>query len=139
MAADPRDVVVVGGGLIGLAAAWRIAQRGLTVTVVDPAPAGAASRAAAGMLAPVSEVTYGEEPLLRLSVESLRRYPGFAAELAATTGHDIGLRQNGTLVVADAADREVLADLAAFQQSLGLTASLVGSRELHRLEPMLGP
>jgi glycine oxidase len=134
------DVVVIGAGLIGLGCAWRLAQRGLSVTVVDPAPAAAASWAAAGMLAPVSEVTYGEQPLLQLSVESLRRYPGFVAELEAATGHDVGLRPDGTLVVAaDAGDRNVLTDLHAFQRSLGLAASVLTTRELRRTEPLLNP
>jgi glycine oxidase len=50
------DVVVVGGGVIGLAIAWRAAGAGMTVTVVDQAPGRGASWAAAGMLAPVTEV-----------------------------------------------------------------------------------
>jgi glycine oxidase len=134
------DVAVVGGGLIGLAVAWRLAGGGASVTVVDPAPAGAASRAAAGMLAPASEVTYGEEALLRLSIESLRRYPAFVTELEATTGHDVGLRRDGTLVVAtDAGDRELLTDLHAFQQRLGLNSTLLSSRECRELEPTLSP
>ncbi|WP_269799603.1 FAD-dependent oxidoreductase [Geodermatophilus chilensis] len=60
------DVAVAGGGLIGLSVAWRAAQRGLSVTVVDDAPGSGASSAAAGMLASVTEVSYGEEALLRL-------------------------------------------------------------------------
>src|SRR5436305_8541767 len=83
---DRVDVVVVGGGLIGLSAAWRLAQRGRRVAVVDPAPASAASRAAAGMLAPVSEVRYGEERLLALATESLDRYPAFVSELERVSG-----------------------------------------------------
>lgn len=75
--------VVVGAGIIGLSIAWRLAREGRPVTVVDPAPASGASHAAAGMLAPVSEVTYTEEPLLRLGLASLSRWPAFAAELAA--------------------------------------------------------
>jgi glycine oxidase len=134
------DVVVVGGGLIGLAVAWRLAARGFAVTVVDPAPASAASRAAAGMLAPVSEVTYGEEPLLRLSIESLRRYPDFAAELESATGLDIGLKGDGTVIVAtDAGDRGMLTELHAFQERLGLTATMLTSRECRTLEPTLSP
>lgn len=135
------DVVVVGAGIIGLACAWRARQRGLSVVVVEgSSPASGASGVAAGMLAPVTEVTYGEEPLLRLSLESLRRYPAFVAELEAITGHDVGLRGDGTLVVAtDAGDRNWLADLHAFQQRLGLTATLLTSREARQLEPMLAP
>jgi glycine oxidase len=137
---DNCDVAIVGGGLIGLTVAWRVATRGLTVTVIDPAPVSAASHAAAGMLAPVSEVTYGEEPLLRFSIESLRRYPGFAAELEAATGHDIGLKRDGTIIVAtDAGDRGMLTELHAFQERLGLSATMLSSRECRSLEPSLSP
>jgi glycine oxidase len=134
------DVAIVGGGLIGLAVAWRLAGRGLSVTVVDPAPVSGASRAAAGMLAPVSEVTYGEEPLLRLSIESLRRYPAFAAELESATGLDIGLKRDGTLIVAtDAGDRGMLTELHGLQERLGLSAAMLTSRECRALEPTLSP
>jgi glycine oxidase len=139
-AARTTDVVVVGGGVIGLAIAWQAALRGLTVTVLDPAPGSGASHAAAGMLAPVTEVHYGEERLLRLNLASAQRYPTFAAELTEATGRDVGYRQTGTLAVAtDADDRAVLADLHRFQLSLGLAVELLTSREARRLEPMLAP
>jgi glycine oxidase len=134
------DVIVVGGGVIGLACGWRLSQRGLRVAVVDPAPASAASNVAAGMLAPVTEVKYGEEPLLELGLESLRRYPAFVAELEAATGRAVGLRTEGTLLVAtDAGDRAMLAELHDFQTSLGLDASMLTSREARALEPGLSP
>jgi glycine oxidase len=134
------DVVVIGGGVIGLACGWRLTQRGLKVAVVDPAPASAASQVAAGMLAPVTEVRYGEEPLLELALESLRRYPAFVAELEASTGHVVGLRTEGTLLVAtDVGDRAMLAELHDFQTSLGLDASMLTSREARVLEPALSP
>ena len=98
------DVVIAGGGLIGAGIAWRCVQRGLSVTVVDPAPGSGASYAAGGMLAPVSEATYGEERLLRLCQDSLRRYPAFVADLCAATGLDVGLRTNGTIMVGFDAD-----------------------------------
>ena len=53
-------VVVTGGGVIGLSIAWRAAQRGFSVTLVDPSPGQGASYAAAGMLTPVSEAAYTE-------------------------------------------------------------------------------
>jgi glycine oxidase len=137
---DLHDVVVVGAGAIGLAIGWRLTQRGLDVAIIDPAPATAASHAAAGMLAPVTEVRYGEEELLGLGIESLRRYPGFVAGLEAATGHDVGLRTEGTLLVAtDAGDRAMLTDLHEFQRSLGLDAELLTSRECRALEPDLSP
>ncbi|MBO8197880.1 FAD-dependent oxidoreductase, partial [Streptomyces smyrnaeus] len=64
------DVLVLGGGLIGLATAWRAAGSGLTVTVADPEPGGGAARVAAGMLAAVTELHYGEETLLDLNLAS---------------------------------------------------------------------
>ena len=94
------DVVVVGGGLIGLSLAWRSRLLGLSAVVVDPNPGAAASWAAAGMLAPVTEVHYGEESLLRLNRAAAERWPVFAAELATASGIDIGYRTSGTLSIA---------------------------------------
>lgn len=134
------DAAVIGGGLIGLATAWRLTQRGLNVSVIDPSPAAAASHAAAGMLAPVSEVTYGETALLHLAMESLRRYPDFVAELEAASGQVVGLRREGTLIVAnDSGDHEMLVDLHAFQTKLGLSATMQTSSERRSLEPMVSP
>jgi glycine oxidase len=134
------DVAVVGAGIVGLTCAWRLQQHGLRVALIDPNPATAATHAAAGMLAPISEVKYGETALLRLGLESLARYPSFVAELEAATGTTVGLRSEGTLIVAtDAGDRDLLAELHAFQTSLGLSAMLLASRECRSLEPMLAP
>lgn len=133
-------MVVVGGGVIGLATAWRAAGRGLSVTVLDPEPGRGAAWAAAGMLAPVTEAHYGEEDLIRLNLESARRWPGFAGELGQEGGIDVGYRACGTLAVAgDADDRAVLVDLHRFQRSLGLQAELLPSRECRALEPLLAP
>lgn len=140
MAGGSADVVVVGGGVVGMSVAWRAATRGLTVTVVDPAPGGGASRAAAGMLAPVTEASYGEEALLRLSLESARRFPSFVDELEGVTGHQVGYHPTGTLAVAlDQDDRAVLDELGRFQRLLGLEVSTLSGREARRLEPMLSP
>jgi glycine oxidase len=134
------DLVVVGGGLIGLSIAWRCAQRGISVRVVDPAPGAGASHAAAGMLAPVTELHYGEEDLLRLNLQSARRYPAFVAELEDAAGTSVGYRTEGTLAVAlDLDDRAVLTDLQAFQASLALDVEALTAREARRLEPMLEP
>ena len=132
------DVLVIGGGVIGLGVAWRCAQRGLKVTVVDPAPGSGASSAAAGMLAPATELHYGEQALLQLNLDSARRYPHFAAELVAASGQDIGYRRSGALVAAwDDADLANLRDLQAFGSSLGVATELLTSREIRRREPAL--
>ena len=111
---------MVGGGVIGLGIAWRAAQAGLSVTVVDQAPGRGASWAAAGMLAPVTEVHYGERPLLGLNLAAAARWPGFAAEVEDAAGRPVGYRPAGTLAVArDADDNAALEDLYRFQLRCG--------------------
>jgi glycine oxidase len=134
------NVVVVGGGVIGLSIAWRAAGRGMAVTVVDPQLGGAASAVAAGMLAPVTEVHYGEEALLALNLHSSQCYPDFVAELEEASGRPTGYRASGTLTVArDADDLAAVDELVAYQRGLGLEVERLRSRELRRLEPGLAP
>ncbi|QUC61377.1 glycine oxidase ThiO [Streptomyces sp. A2-16] len=140
MSSRTSDVLVVGGGIIGLVTAWRAAQRGLTTAVVDPEPGGGAAQVAAGMLAAVTELHYGEQTLLGLNLASAHRYPDFAAELTELTGHDLGYRRCGTLAVAlDADDRAHLRELHALQRQSGLESEWLSGRECRRLEPMLAP
>jgi glycine oxidase len=134
------DVVVVGGGIIGLSVAWRAALAGLSVTVCDPSPGRAASWAAAGMLAPVTEASVAEAPLTKLGLESARRWPAFAAELSSASGMDVGFRDEGTLAVAfDNDDRRALEELARVHEALGLTSEWLAPSACRRLEPRLSP
>ncbi|HEV7625382.1 MAG TPA: FAD-dependent oxidoreductase, partial [Streptomyces sp.] len=138
--ASHADALVVGGGIIGLVTAWRAAQRGLSTVLVDPEPGGGAARVAAGMLAAVTELHYGEEALLSLNLASAARYPDFTAELEDASGQEIGYRACGTLAVAlDADDRADLRELHALQQRCGLDSQWLPGRECRRLEPMLAP
>jgi len=105
------DLAVVGGGVIGLAVAWRAAERGLRTVVLERGGIGSgASGVAAGMLAPSSEAAFGEQPLLALNLESARRWPAFATELA---DRDVAF----TMVAADADLVEVTG--ALFSQDTG--------------------
>ena len=136
----PPDAVVVGGGVIGLCIAWRAALAGMTVTVVDEAPGRGASWAAAGMLAPVTEVHFGERPLLALNLAAAARWPTFAAEVEEASGLPVGYRLGGTLAVArDADDNAALEDLYQFQLRCGLEVERLRSRECRQLEPGLAP
>src|SRR3954468_2651246 len=135
------DTVVVGGGVIGLAVAWRAAQRGLSVLVVErDQPGAGASGVAAGMLAPVTEAEFGEQALLELNLAGAAAWPAFAAELSERSGLDTGYRASGALVAAaDRDDGEELRRLYRFQQSLGLEVEWLGSRDARQLEPRLSP
>lgn len=137
---DAVDVVIVGGGAIGLATAWEAAGRGLRVTVVDPTPGKGASWVAAGMLAPVGEAAFGEEELVNLLCAAGERWPQFAARLEADSGREVGFRTSGSVVVAlDASDRAAVDQLVAFQQSLGLRVTPRSARECRELVPALSP
>src|SRR5918992_1074254 len=95
------DVAVVGGGIVGLACAWRAARRGLSVIVLERDRVGSgASGVAAGMLAPVTEADFGEHELLELNLAAAARWPKFAADLTEASGLDTGFRETGALVVA---------------------------------------
>ena len=135
------DVVVVGGGPIGLACAWRARQRGLEVVVLerDRAGSGAAS-VAAGRLAPTTEADFGEGELLRLNLDSLKAYPPFVAELEAETGVEVGLLPCGTLSVALERDgAEELRRVERLYEQMGLAAERLLPSEARRLEPGLAP
>ncbi|QJW37511.1 glycine oxidase ThiO [Cellulosimicrobium protaetiae] len=135
-----RDVVVVGGGIVGLAVAWRAARAGLTVTVLDPAPGDGATHAAAGMLAPVTEADFGEDAALRLHLAAAATWPGFAADLHAATGADVGLRTAGTLTLAyDADDLALLRRVLALHAAHGLASHELTVADARRREPYLGP
>ncbi|WP_426996426.1 glycine oxidase ThiO [Pseudarthrobacter sp. N5] len=141
------DVAVVGGGVVGHGIAWEARRSGRSVVLIDDAPGSGASWAAAGMLAPVSELHYQEEDLLELMLESSGLWPVFAASLpgsGAATGSvtDInsGYVTTSTLAVgADAADRRALADLRAVQQAHGLDVEPLTIREARSREPLLSP
>jgi glycine oxidase len=95
------DAVFVGGGVIGLASAWRAQERGLDVCVLEREAVGSgASRVAAGILAPDSEAEPGHEPFVPFARRSLELYPDFVARLEA----DVGFWPCGMLVLALDAD-----------------------------------
>jgi glycine oxidase len=146
MLSDPKsvDVAIVGGGVIGLAAAWRARRCGLSVAVLERAEVGeeCASGVAAGMLAPVSEVEFGEagRRVLELGLRSAQMWPDFAAELEQASGVAVGLRQTGTLVVArDADEARELERQLEFRESLGLRATRLRAGAARELEPALAP
>src|SRR5215831_11939965 len=134
------DVFVIGGGVIGLAIGWRAAQQGLHVVIADPEPGLGATHAAAGMLTPIAEAAYAEREIFALGQNSLRRYPGFAADLQRSTGLGVGFRQSGTLQVAyDSDDLAILAETRQLQESFGVRLQQLSARECRDAEPMLDP
>lgn len=125
------DAVIIGGGLIGLSTAWRLAQQGRRVAVWDAGRLGAeASWAGAGMLAPGGEMEqrswWGD-----LAVQSLLAYPEFVRELAEEAGSRIDYRACGALQIA-ATDREweQVRARAGKQLKWGIRSEEAGGRKL---------
>jgi glycine oxidase len=138
---QPFDVAVIGGGVVGLAVAWRAQRRGLRTLVLERGEPGAgATHAAAGMLAPISEARLAERALLELSRASAARYPAFVEELGAASERDPGYRACGTLAVArDRDEAEALDRELAEREALGLPVERLLASEARRREPALAP
>ena len=135
------DVAVVGAGVIGLAVAWRAAQRGMRAVVLERGdPGRGASWLSAGMIAPVSEALVTEQPLLRLGLRSAELYPRFVEEVHVASGRDPGFLRCGSLLAArDRDEAEWLARELAIRERLGLPVNRLRASEARRLEPALAP
>ena len=107
------DVVVVGGGLVGMSAAYGAARRGAVVTVIEPGGSGSATAAGAGIIAPGSNFP-PSDVLLPLVKAAIRYYPELHAALAADGEEDTGYATTGCLHVAvSEAEEEQLATVLA--------------------------
>jgi glycine oxidase len=135
------DAIIVGGGVVGLACAWRAARRGLRVRVLERDHAGAgASGVAAGMLAPVGEAGWDEDALIRLAVTSARAWREFAAELTEDSGLEVGYQACGAIHVAlDRDEAEELHRRFELMASLGAGVEWLRPRAARELEPGLTP
>jgi len=134
------DVLIIGGGIIGCSIAWRLAQAGSRVTVVDrSAPGEEASSAAAGMLAPLGEMLE-PQAFLDLCVASRDLYPQFVAEIEESSSQPVGFRRDGTLLVALAEEPErELAQIYRTRSAQGFALQPLGAAELHARESWLAP
>lgn len=135
MARNP-DVIVVGGGIVGCAVAYRLAKENLAVTLVERGEIGReASWAAGGILTPVHLAEY-PTALSALCAASLALYPGLVAELPT----DPEFRTTGLLLLArdDAGEAAALA-LEAWKRANGRPAERLSREETHARQPGLAP
>jgi glycine oxidase len=132
------DLVVVGGGIIGVAIAREAALAGLSVSLIERRlPGCEASAAAAGMLTAQADAE-SPGPLLPLCLASRDLYPDFARAVHSESGVDPCLVRSGLLVLARTpAEADGLDRRLDFQRSLGLDATRVSGPDLRHLEPSL--
>ena len=124
------DVIVVGGGLIGLAIAAELAERGVSVTLISERRPGEASPAAAGMLAPSVERASG--PANDFGVAARDRYPSYVESLADRTGVRVPLNRLGILQVAFSEK-----GIKGLKKTALPTSRWIDAGELKDLEPAL--
>lgn len=136
---ETADVVIVGGGVIGLSVARALCERGIMrVTLVERAEIGAeASHAAGGMLAVQAEAN-GADAFFELARASLKLYPAWANALSEETGIDIELERTGTLYLAftDEDEREIERRFR-WQSEAGLPVERLSADEARRVEPCI--
>ena len=133
------QVLVVGAGIVGLACARELADRGLRVDVVDAGTRGAASPASAGLLAPVTE---GSErlALARLCAEAARQWRAWADDLEQRTDLRLGFEPCGALAPAiDPGDHDHLERLRRTAETLGEPYERLDAATLRREVPHLSP
>jgi glycine oxidase len=134
------DVLIIGGGAIGLATAWRLARRGVSVTVIDRgALAGEASSHAAGMLAPITEAST-PGPFLDLAMAGAARYPAFVGELKERTGVDPEYGQAGAIHLAvDDEGAAAIERTASWLQALSIQAEMLDGPSVRLRERNVTP
>lgn len=133
------DVAIAGGGIIGLAIAYKLAKSGLHVIVVDDSRQGQASAAAAGMLAPLAE-SNSIPNLVTIGIPSLRLYPKYLEELSETSG--ISLKLSGPGIIRTALTEEeaiVLCNSLSRHENLKVPGYKLTPEEALKLEPLLTP
>lgn len=132
------DLIIVGGGIIGLATAREAALRGLSVTIVDRGrPGREATWAAGGMLSPIAE-SEGDGPFLEFALASLRRYSSWIQAIQDEAGRSVEYRETGKLRLAfTESEREELARRRSWAEERGLAVGWFEPEELRREEPDL--
>jgi glycine oxidase len=131
------DIVIIGGGVIGLTTAYTLAKNGATVQVIDSNEPGQASKHSAGMLAPLGE-SHESSPFVPLAIQALRKWTPFVERLSEDLATPLKINGPGMLRIAlDDEEEEDLIRTFNWQISLGLPLKMLCPDELRDLEPGL--
>ncbi|WP_236838844.1 glycine oxidase ThiO [Caldalkalibacillus salinus] len=141
MMSKTQPCIIVGGGVIGLAIAFELASRGHQITILERgACGGQATGAAAGMLAPYSEIGEDPDDFFTLAHQSLKMYPEWQSRVKEVSQMDFEYNTNGSLhVVFHEADELGLETRLEWQNGWDVQAEIVKGPQLRALEPHLTP
>lgn len=132
------DVVIIGGGIIGLSVAFRLQQEKMATLVLDrQQPGREASYAGAGMIAPKFEPATA--PFAKLAIASRDGYADFCAELAQLTGVNCEYRDEGTVMPLLDDEEEAYASEILTSAGDSVPLSSLTAREVLDFEPDLSP
>ena len=136
-----RDVLIVGGGVIGLALAWRLRQAGASVAVVERGLCGGGtSPASAGFLQAAPDLIHAAPAMLELTLAARASWPAFARELEAASGVPVGLEKRGIVAAAlDESDDAVLDARERRYREHGLPVERLSAAAARRKEWSLTP
>jgi glycine oxidase len=136
-----REILIVGGGVVGLALARRLRQGGATVAIVERGRCGGAtSTASAGLIQAASELTVAAPAMLEFTIPGHRLWPEFVRELEAASGVSLGFGKRGVLAVSlDEPDDAVLDARETRYREHGLPVERLSADAARRKERALGP
>ena len=138
--AERRDVIIVGGGVVGLAVGYVLAREGVSCLILDRRETGReASWAGAGLLPPISDAQRPpSHPTLALRAWSARLYPEWSAALLEETGIDNGYRRTGGVDLAwNEAEEQALRTAAGRWRVEGIAYERLAPGDFDRVEPAL--
>ena len=133
------DVLIVGGGVVGLTAAWELMRAGATVTVLDRGPMGAeASWAGAGMIPPSEP--HSSPGVRELAFRSATLWPNLSQSLLEATGQDNGYRRcSGWHLSFQQDPHHELTQEAAQWRECGVPAEVIAGSALRQTAPEMSP
>src|SRR5690242_1647015 len=135
-----HDVLIIGGGVIGLSLAWDLARHGLKVHIIDQGEPGREASWAGAAILPAAKRRAAQHPYEQLCGLANELHPQWAQELNDAIGIDNGYRRCGGLHLArTAGETAALAAWAQTQRDEGLEAHTLNAADLYELEPGLRP
>lgn len=134
-----KEIIVIGGGVIGLAISFELQRRGHHVTILEKVECGGqASGAAAGMLAPFSEIAEDPDDFFLLCLKSLQHYKQWMTDVKEISKQEFEYTECGSYYVYfHEADELALEQRAEWQNKFGAQATFVSKEAFEQIEPNL--